>query len=113
MQGEMRWDEVLFRGRRGARRHIPEEDHDKGDDVEASVKAERSLWAHHLQHAWEGQGEDESPAQTGGDGPGHADFAVGEREDLNSKLGLLRQVADKGQLTSALYVKGTGPSPGE
>ena len=62
--------------------HIPEEDHDKSDDVETGVEAERALWSHDEQHAGESQGEDERPAQTGGDGPGHADLAVREREDL-------------------------------
>ena len=60
----------------------PEEDHDEGDDVETGVHAEGADGLGLLEQEWEGHGEDGGPAQTGGDGEGHAGLAVGQGKDL-------------------------------
>lgn len=59
-----------------------EEDHDEGDEVEAGVEAEGAGGRHGGQHTWEGDGKDGGPEEASSDGPGHADFAVGEGEDF-------------------------------
>lgn len=60
----------------------PEEDHDQRGHVQAGVEAERAHGVEGEQQARERDGEDGGPEEAGRDGPGHADLAVGEREDL-------------------------------
>ena len=60
----------------------PEKDHDEGGDVEESVKTECALRFQRGEHLRECDGEGGGPEEAGGDGPGHADFAVGKREDF-------------------------------
>ncbi len=60
----------------------PEEDHDQRRHVQAGVEAERADGVEGEQQARERDGEHSGPEEAGGDGPGHADLAVGEREDL-------------------------------
>jgi len=78
-------DKKEISGKKRVKGHVPEEDHNKGDDVEPSVEAESALRSHDDQHTWECQGKNESPAQTSGDSPGHSDFSVRKREDLKLK----------------------------
>lgn len=72
----------------------PEEDHDKGHDVEAAgdvneethqeeedkcdsrVKAECALGREGVQHAGEGEREHGGPEETSGDGPAHAHLCI-------------------------------------
>ena len=79
-------DKKEISGEKRVKGHVPEEDHNKGDNVEPRVEAESALRSHDDQHTWECQGKDESPAQTGSDSPGHTDLSMGKREDLKSKL---------------------------
>lgn len=60
----------------------PEEDHDKGDDVEAGVHAKGADGHGLLQEEGEGHGEDGSPAEAGGHGKGHAGLTMGQGKDL-------------------------------
>ena len=60
----------------------PEEDHDERGQVQAGVEGERADGVEGAQEAREGDAEHGGPEEARGDGPGHADFAVGEREDL-------------------------------
>ena len=57
-----------------------EVDHDKGDNVESSVKAERSGDVESVQHRRESEGEHSRPEETGGDGPRHTDLTMTKRE---------------------------------
>jgi len=59
-----------------------EEDEHEGGEVEAGVEGEGADGVEGAQDAGEGDGEDGGPEEAGGHGPGHADFAVGEREDF-------------------------------
>jgi len=61
----------------------PEEDHDEGDDVGAGVEAKDAGGSHSREHEWQEEGQHASPKQTGGDGPAHADFTVGQGEDFS------------------------------
>ena len=54
-----------------------EEDEKESRDVEASVEGEGTDRVESAEDTREGDGEDGSPEEAGGDGPGHADFAVG------------------------------------
>lgn len=60
----------------------PQEDHHQRAHVQAGVEAKRARRPEHTQQPREGDGEHGGPAETGGDGPGHADFAVREGEDF-------------------------------
>lgn len=60
----------------------PEEDHDQRGQVQGSVEAERADGVEGAEQAREGDAEHGGPEEARGDGPGHADFAVREREDL-------------------------------
>ena len=60
----------------------PKENHNQSTHVKACVEAESAGGAKDLQDAREGDGKDSGPEQAGGDGPGHADFAVGKGEDF-------------------------------
>ena len=62
----------------------PEEDHDQRGQVEAGVEAEGADGVEGTQQARERDGEHGGPEEAGGHGPSHADFAVGEREDLGA-----------------------------
>lgn len=60
----------------------PQEDHDEGTDVETGVESECTGGGHGGQHARERDGQDGGPEETSGDGPGHADLSVRQREHL-------------------------------
>lgn len=60
----------------------PKENHAESNDVHRSVKAESARHAEGAQLARESDGDDGGPEIVGGDGPGHADLAVGQREDF-------------------------------
>ena len=62
----------------------PEEDHDEGGEVQAGVEAEGADGVEGAEEAREGDAEDGGPEEAGGDGPGHADLAVREREDFGA-----------------------------
>lgn len=58
------------------------ENQNQGDDVGASIEAKGANTAQGLEHGRESEGEDGGPEEVGGNGPGHADFTMGERETL-------------------------------
>ncbi len=60
----------------------PEEDHDESGDVEEGVESKGTLWSEGFQHLRERDGESARPEETGRHRPGHADFTMGEWEDL-------------------------------
>ena len=60
----------------------PEEDHDERGHVQGGVEAERADGVEGAEEAREGDAQHGGPEEARGHGPGHADFAVGEREDL-------------------------------
>ena len=60
----------------------PEEDHPEGGEVERGVEAKGTLGPKGAEHARQRQRQDRRPEVVGRDGPRHADFAVGEREDF-------------------------------
>lgn len=59
-----------------------EEDQDQCQDIESGIEPKRALSSEPLEHVRESQGEHASPEVVRRDSPGHADFAVRQREDL-------------------------------
>lgn len=59
-----------------------QEDHDKRNNVEASIKAEGPYDAESDEHLRERDTKNSGPTQTGSNSPTHPDFTVGEREDF-------------------------------
>lgn len=57
-------------------------DESQRHQVHGGVESESTSRGHGAEHAGEGQAEDGTPEVVCGDGPGHADFSVGEREDF-------------------------------
>lgn len=55
----------------------PEENHDKGGDVEEGVEAKSALRLEGRNHLREGDGKSRGPEQTGRHRPAHADLTVG------------------------------------
>jgi len=59
-----------------------EEDHGKGDDVHGGIETKGTRDAKGAELAREGDGDNRRPEIVGGHGPGHANLAMREREDL-------------------------------
>ena len=72
--------ELLERALLGLRHE--QEDHDEGQHVEAGVEAEDADGVHDVKHLGQADGEHGRVEEAGGHGPGHADLAVRQREDL-------------------------------
>ena len=60
----------------------PEEYHNERKDIKTAVEAKRTRRCESVEDARPGEAEDGGPEEAGGDGPGHADFAVGEWKDF-------------------------------
>ena len=60
----------------------PEEDHAGGEHVHRGVEAEGALRREGGEQARQRDGDGRGPEVVRRDGPGHADFAVGEGEDF-------------------------------